>query len=1254
MWGEKMAKTADTNREPARVASITDISRSFPQLSGGQVPRDNLLQLVDTILEDVYDLVSVEGLEGIGKTTLLVQYARRHAQRCFSVFIRPSSRFAYDPAIVLHDICDQINWVLRGTELPPAQPVNDAIYQQLIMDLQRHARHRDRYYFIVDGLEEIPKEGPQVQDIAELLPIGLPQFKFVVSGSVDNIPGLARQKIQRKAITIPPFSLDEAIRFFSELSVPDPIVGEFQRACKGVPSHLAVLRRLLSSGTTAETLIDELPVTLSGLFEIEWGAVDKANHLQVETLAVLSFDRRKHTVTDLAQVLETEPETIKSCVAPLTFVTISESDGEVDFVSESFRRFAGLRLQDRREPIRTQIIESLLKRPESSDALAFLPTYLEEAGRLDDLVDFLSPEHFTAMIESSESLRPVQQKAELGLTAALKLDRDGEILRFGLERSVIEDPDASGISRSEIKARMALGKYKASLALAESAVVKEDRLRLLAAIARLRREAGFSPEPELVEQITLLFNDMNKLSIGENLSELAADLMFSRPDLAIQLAEQGTMVDPSLGEPSVDWSLAQLSVVAAMGKKKASEELSKTAEEIRQRIKDPAALGVSAAVSMLIGDYSASDVLRETGKLERAKDQLFLLRMWAENTRHTSRAGDVIDFALKLAVKTTEYVPIATDLRQLATPLPSVQDISQRRGLVGTFDTQKATAQELGPTDDFVRLQLFLLHAESTYDPEAATRRLLEAYYFVADIANLEVKATCLARLVAALPEIDPKSSLSDTHEVLETSTEELRECVRKLLESTADHYLSSRSVIEALAKKRPDLAVGFIQNLNTATRRDSALDDFYEKALSQPSTNIPLQLLNQCLDRFWEHNLRDGAVNSVLARMAKSSGERLTKLLDQIVPFIGRIRDIDNSDMRCRSCCHALTILSKSQSSSYPSLRDNIQEILEAAWNQMELSREKVNTGFYISSSLAPYSRDEASKYLVLTDALRKTAGMNSSTASYTACIRLAIRAYSGLLPKHFDSEVDLEHLTTQIERVISDQSRIFLWTDLALKFLSVDRIAEGRKTISERVRPLLDTIGARNHFEWQYALKVCAPALYQNHKTSAVELMRKLDPPIRDEALGNAIVFILRKVWRFEPFELKSAKSRYQLSYEEALDICELMEEVDEDSDIYSYITSVVESALWKQNRFSQQQKADLAQRLSAAVEKKLPNRNFIAHEGYKILCQAFIARLVKKGQVEDLISKARTIANVSDRAFILAQIASYDSLIWISACV
>src|SRR5208283_5900478 len=94
------------------VVDLTVLSRGFPDKPAAEVNREHLLETIQTIFEGDNNFVTTEGDEGIGKTTLLAQFARRHATNALSLFIKPTSRLAYSPDYLRLVLSEQLYWVL--------------------------------------------------------------------------------------------------------------------------------------------------------------------------------------------------------------------------------------------------------------------------------------------------------------------------------------------------------------------------------------------------------------------------------------------------------------------------------------------------------------------------------------------------------------------------------------------------------------------------------------------------------------------------------------------------------------------------------------------------------------------------------------------------------------------------------------------------------------------------------------------------------------------------------------------------------------------------------------------------------------------------------------------------------------------------------------------------------------------------------------------------------------------------------------
>jgi hypothetical protein len=207
----------------------------------------------------------------------------------------------------------------------------------------------------------------------------------------------------------------------------------------------------------------------------------------LKALALLAHDRKKYAVADIARILKADASEIASSLSSLTFIQISAESDEVAFGSESFRSFAAARLKLFRRSVEDLVIDDFLAHPDAEWSLEHLPGALHQANRFDDLIKYLSPDHFSMSLAKSQSLGHLQRQVELGMHAAGALSKDGDLRRFSIHRSALTRYGGVEVWGPEISARVALNEPDAALALAQSAVLKEDRLHLLAIFAKGRK-----------------------------------------------------------------------------------------------------------------------------------------------------------------------------------------------------------------------------------------------------------------------------------------------------------------------------------------------------------------------------------------------------------------------------------------------------------------------------------------------------------------------------------------------------------------------------------------------------------------------------------------------------------------------------------------------------------------------------------------------------------------------------------------------
>jgi len=624
------------------------------------------------------------------------------------------------------------------------------------------------------------------------------------------------------------------------------------------------------------------------------------------------------------------------------------------------------------------------------------------------------------------------------------------------------------------------------------------------------------------------------------------------------------------------------------------------------------------------------------------------LRHWSTVNQEREDASEVIDYSIDLLIKNTPYTPKTRDLREIATPLPSVPDKHKARQLVGRFDSQKGSIEKLGTTEDYVRLQLLLAQTESKYDFTSAHNRILEVYWYISELTDLAIKTDCMAWMVASLDDIDPERILERKEGLQTVTQEELRSYMTQLLHVTAEHYHVAHGAINALAKSKPRMALELAKSLNTQDRRDLALLDLVTSAIDVPANKLDFDLIQTAINAIVESDKKDEALVEVIKRLREVAETMDASFVSNALPLINAIKDIEDAGERCRACCFAYSLLTEVNEGQYSGLISDLSRKLDTAWKSIDVGWEKVDIGFKIARNLAKNSSEIANKYLDITSKIRDEIIIDSKApaAAYLACLRLAIRAYSGLLPENINTDEDLMRLATLIERIPSNGERAGLWADLALYCFINKHLDECKRIIAEHVKPLIQDI-SRGDARYKHQVVIeTAPALYCAHEVTAIEMISELPNYLRDEAYNRICDFLFRKQLPSEPYDAFPGDG-YLLSFTEAVDICEILKQMNGDNSIFMNIEQLADSIVSRRNRenLTNQQKVDISERLEKIILDKLPDKKNIEHDGYKIAALSHVARIRKEkpSAWSHLIDEARDIPNISDRALVLSIIAT-----------
>lgn len=1200
-----------------------------------EISLSKFVRTVELLLDGESKIVVVEGPDGMGKSTFLRQFAAAYPERALLLSVSGASRWAYNPAQLERDLYSQIAELLQR-DVDIATDVDRVDLSGAFNALHRLIRRgKEPFYFILDGLEDIPPQDDAARvQILGLLPFGRDGFRFLISAHrAADVPFEPAARRLVRGFPLSYFGIEETAKYLRAFEPTPEQVAEVIKITRGLPLMLASIWRLLANGRDFDQLLANLPNELPELFELEWGSIDEDAEGFCLALAIVANEHRAFSIPELAHITGAAASELADNFNGINFVEVDEED-IVRFSSAVMKRFAADRLATHRQLAQDALISYLANDPDSEDALTNLPSYFSNAEKLQDLVQYLSPERFARMYQKTTSLKVVKQNADHGIAAAEKLGQEHDLVRFMLQRAAIEEISTSRIGVAEVRARAAVGDYETALALAEAATRTEVRLQLLAAIARVRKDNDLHEDLELTARIREVYDQLDPDALDSHLSDIAIDLFHSSPELAIELVSQRQGQDQ--GENAIDWAIAGLVIQAQLAKD--DPNVKRHSRELHEKIKDPSLRRLSMHAVAVLGDMSASEIIREVSHLESTGDKLYLLQHWMIANRTRQNASDVLEYGLRLAIQATSYTATAKVYRELALCLPHISDPARRSELIELLDGQRSVLERLGPPEEYIRLQLILARAAARHDKLGSYDRLVSIYFEVEGIDDPVVKVACKARLAAAIALIDPSGRMDQELRLL-VDTEFVAE-LGDLLSQSAEHFDVCRGVIRALAASRPKAVLEVIQKMNTEWRRDLGYQEFVEAAIAAPLSEAPFKEMVEALDLIATPDIFDAALQSIDVYLPS---RRLTEdQLNMVRPLLDRIDRIHGAALRARTAARLAVWINQAGRQS-EQLRRKLLRTTRDAWTEMDSSWQKLNAGFDIVTELARTEPVAAKEYVDEINGLQNHLVIQDAETTAAACmgVLLAIRALVGLLKFHLESADDIERLYVAIESCGSLAVQARLLSDLAVRCKFAGRKDLCEAIVQDRLLPLTAAMNEGNAAFRNRVIQESAAALYLGSPAAGLGHIRSLPEPWRDEALGMIARVLITRTPPDDAFEWRPHQGS-PITFETACAVIELLQDMSTDWRIAGIIEDVVESVRRSTGEIKRAQQADIVQRLERVAESTLPAPRFIEHKGYQIFARAHINRLRNPNDrisPDVLAGEAREIPNTADRAYVLA---------------
>ena len=1237
----KLAQQAKGEAAQGQLVNMVFFSDTFPDKVEHELWRDIHLSLCEDKLKD-NTVVCLTGEDGVGMTTFLSQFARKHCENCVSYFYNGFDRIQLDSEVMEGDITEQLYWYANQCNCPPeVKHIND-IYTKVLRQLKQS---KDGImYFVFDGFDDLPSE--HKENICKLIEkLQWEKAHFLLSGKIEQIEGLFRQRKKWSISEVPllRFSEADSNEYFSRVN-PDlskECLYELYKISRGNACRMNDLRVKYLCNDRLEELMKADIDANSDLNQEDYERIcgdDDSTVIPLFTL--LAYAEFEFKVDFAAQVLELTSDKVKALAEHYSDYIHIKDNGAICLRSVGFRKYLCERLQDHKRDVELSQIRILEGMKVGEGYAMALPSLYKSAGLNDSLIKYLNADNVQTILAEGHSQAALNVQCRFGYEAcaAVPTRHLSSRFRYSLNKAASREIERNELWDHEISALIAIGQHAKALALAHTVYLSEERLKCYLLIAR--KPSGLSPDDQAVlkDNIRQLVEEIDFEDIPEKSMELAKLLLPIDYKAAIGIVDRINKAHQE--DINTDKVFSQFSLFEPID----PEEDEARRDLARSHIQDTGLREFIDATENLFKKDDVETFLDELKRLPNYAQQLRLLRYWLPAHKDKEGVGRVVLEALRLIVADSD------------TDMPKARELNDIASLMGTMTKEQMEEglryiNSLGdtimrPTSDYVDAMITVIEGSRNVLPEKSKILLEELYIFVDDLKDEGMWLTCTAKLLGHFDRLGDAHMVSDTIGTKDQLRSELKEKASQLFLATAYHMKIVEGPIAALVCTEPELIETFVAQVNTAERRSRA----YSYAAEQYLVHVEPEKLN--LDYFFHlltrAEIKRGDCGKPLTMLTNKllTGEKYNH--ESLLPFVkSHIRFVEKLEdvwLQCTICMR----LYRWAIRHFPEdpFVDDVKGRMLSWWDTINQRQEKIELGFHIAKILARRSKDEAENMIARCSELRHQSLLTSSSCvdAFYNCHSLYVNSLITLISRGICDDQILQAFKDDENGLVSESERACMWGKIALAYHLAGN-EEMFKSVGDQFLPTDYSSFSPDEQKW--LIFQISPTLYLRGQLKFFTLLEDYDDVFRDVCLKRVCAFVISK--RLDVMEI-DIRTTYELTYSDFNDLNTLIDHMTDENEIFS-IVEVIARSLRTTNRtldpLSTQQKNAVRVTTESIVEKKYPAPGGISHDGYKIACQAILEyslRAFNTAQKEVWDKRLQSVDNKADRAFLYFYIAPF----------
>jgi len=809
------------------------------------------------------------------------------------------------------------------------------------------------------------------------------------------------------------------------------------------------------------------------------------------------------------------------------------------------------------------------------------------------------------------------------------LNRNEDLFNYSVQGSIINDIENDIENENKILSLISLEEYDKAIIITDSLISKKNKLLYYAKIAKFQKDKKKIIDDILIDKIDAIFNSLELADYGKNLHEIVSDLISVSSKYALKILNMGE-TDKSLNINEL--LFAKLSLAALND----SDEKNETKfSDMLSKIESNKSKEINTALRLFIGKYTFEKLNEEIVNYKDSKERIKLYRFWLENSEDKANVKAVITNVVDEIIKSESNDIFNLEiLSEISGHIYKIHNYQERIQIAQRFRNLLSDVEDNGL---FINKTTFNLNLfNSYYSKEVNNEESLIILSSLLEEVNVypDLLIRCEALMLILEYVFDKVNYLGQTKtkvmKAFDVSFDHL------LLE-TSDQFTPFKKILKSVSKTNFNECEKLLSKINTSYNRDKSRLYIIDNYLDQEHLKINIDSILTFKDGFHEIFFKNVIDRLILERF--SNNQNLNE------SYITKLKQVclepkQNLSSYNKIYFKILLLKTYFNSNKEKKYNKNISQLKNKIQEELKFISDS-----YKKNSFSQYI---ASKISTLDKAFAKEIFLNNSSEDIMLYNNLRYKI-AFMLIKNFEALVKCENKkggenlnSKKIEKIFTDivgrikdinesEDSLELFTRLGF-ICYLNNLHSLANKIYNNVFESLNVIIKKEPIH-EYLNSLTFVYLYnQSFVLSNSDLLTNI---AKEELYFDLCNFYLFKQNPFDVYDSKN--SSFDCNFTDISNCLLSLEKISFDSNIYGIIEKISKLSSNKNLKLQPLQTNEITDKISNIIESKLPDKNNIRHEGYKITSKIRFQKFYKRYNLEIIKSEIDNITNLSDKIFV-----------------